>query len=313
MQRALKITVACVLLTLLALGVDWDTLPKDLALLDGRLASLALAATGFQMIVNTWKWSHSLRLHDLRFAWSYLFRSSCFGYFFNNFLPSGIGGDVYRVYRTMTPGVERSRAVSAVLLERAVGFAAMLGIGAIGALFLARSSELARLYLLVVAGMAVVLLVVALLGSIADFEGLRKRLAGVAWLEPVRANLRRVRRHRLEWIALGVACCAFQLLAAAVIFLAFAALGSPVSMATAAVITAAAGIASVLPISISGLGVVEGSIVGTAVGVGVDYDAAVLAAVTVRILSLLVAAGCGLLYLVDSGRGAKTPSHESAT
>ncbi|HEX7063148.1 MAG TPA: lysylphosphatidylglycerol synthase transmembrane domain-containing protein [Woeseiaceae bacterium] len=313
MLRALKIAVACVLLALLALGVDWDTLPKDLALLDGRLASLALAAIGCQMIVNAWKWSHSLRLHDLRFAWPYLFRSSCFAYFFNNFLPSGIGGDVYRVYRTMSPGVERSRPVSAVLLERAVGFAAMLAIGAIGALFLAGTSELARLYLFGVSGIAVVLLGVTMLWSIADFDGLRRRLARVAWLEPVRANLRRVGRHRLEWIALAVACCAFQLLAAAVIFLAFAALGSPVSMAAAAVITAAAGIASVLPISISGLGVVEGSIVGTAVGVGVDYDAAVLAAVTVRVLSLLVAAGCGLLYLVDSGRGAKAPTHGSAT
>ncbi len=312
MRRALKIGVACVLLTLLALGVDWETLPNDLARLDVRLAGLALAATGLQMLVNPWKWSHSLRLHDLRFAWPYLFRTGCFAYFFNNFLPSGIGGDVYRVYRTMLPGVERSRAVSAVLLDRAIGFAAMLGIGAVGALFLARGSELARLYLLGMAGIALAVLVGGL-ALLAGLDGLRKRIAGVAWLDPVRANLRRVRRPRLDWVGLVAACCTFQLLAAAVIFLAFAAVGSPLSMSAAAVITAAAGIASVLPISISGLGVVEGSIVGTAVGVGADYDAAVLAAVAVRILSLLVAAGCGLLYLFDSGRGAKTPSHESAT
>lgn len=311
--RALKIAVACVLLTLLALGVDWSTLPSDLTRLDGRHASLALAAIGLQMIVNAWKWSHALRLHDLRFAWPYLFRTGCFGYFFNNFLPSGIGGDVYRVYRTIAPGIERSRAVSAVLLDRAVGFAAMLAIGAIGALFLARTSELARLYLFAIAGIVLAVLLVGVLGSLTGLNALRRRLSRVSWLGPVRDNIRRFRRHRLEWIGLVAACCGFQLLAAAVIFLAFAAVGSPVSMATAAVITAAAGIASVLPISISGLGVVEGSIVGTAVAVGVGYDGAVLAAVAVRILSWIVAAGCGLLYLFDSGRGSKAPSHESAT
>src|SRR5690606_41154889 len=91
-----------------------------------------------------------------------------------------------------------------------------------------------------------------------------------------------------------------------------AAAGSPVSIAAAAVVTAAAGIAAVLPISISGLGVVEGSIVGAAVAVGADYDAAVLAALLVRLLSLAVGAGCGLLYLVDRGREQEPPPAEMA-
>ena len=134
-------------------------------------------------------------------------------------------------------------------------------------------------------------------------------MARISWLDPVRANLRRVLRPRREWVGLVAASCAFQVLAIAVIYFAFAAIGREISIAAAAVITAAAGIASVLPISISGLGVVEGSIAGTAVAVGVDYDSAVIAAVLARLLALVISAACGLLYLTESGSGAKPPSH----
>lgn len=311
MPRAIKAIVASVLLALLALGVDWDTLPTQVARLDWRLAGLALAVVGFQMLANASKWSWSLRLHDLRFPWLFLFRSGCFAYFFNNFLPSAIGGDVYRVYRTMTPGVARSRAVSAVLVERAVGFIVMMAIGAIGALLLVRTSELARWFLWGAAGVAACGLLGSALLAVGRTPRLRSLVARVAWLEPVRANLRRVLRRRVEWVGLVAASCVFQALAIAAIWFAFGAVGGPVSIATAAVITAAAGIASVLPISISGLGVVEGSIVGTAVAAGSEYDAAVLAALVVRMTSLVVGAGCGLLYLVE-GSGEKPPSPEMA-
>lgn len=311
MPRAIKVVVACALLALLALGVDWERLPSQVAHLDWRLAGLGLAAIALEMAVNPWKWSWSLRLHDLRFPLMYLFRVGCFGYFFNNFLPSAIGGDVYRVYRTMTPGVERSRAVSAVLVERVVGFGAMLAFGAFGALVLVRTSELAQWYLWSAAGIALGVLLAAVL-LVLGMDRVRRLLARAPWLEPVRANLRRVLRPRPEWGGLAVASCLFQVLAVAVIWLAFAAVGSPVSVAAAAMITAAAGIASVLPVSISGLGVVEGAIVGAALAAGVGYDAAVIAAVVVRLLALIVGAGCGLLWLVESGRGAKPPSPETA-
>jgi glycosyltransferase 2 family protein len=307
MPRWLKILIACLLLAALVAGIDWDELPQHLSRIDWRLGAIALLVIAAELAVNASKWSWSLRLHDARFEWTYLFRTGCYAYFFNNFLPSAIGGDVYRIYRTMRDE-ERSRAVSAVLVERVVGMAAMLLNGLIGAWLLAGSHELARWYLLLAgAGTAAGVVVLALL-YFGAFDSLGRALARLQWLDSVRANLQRIARPRPEWLLLVLFSFLFQFLAAGVVYLAFAGIGAPVSVAATLLITAAAGIASVLPISISGIGVVEGSIAGTAVALGVDYDSAVLAALVVRLLVLPISAACGLLYLTERNQARPSPA-----
>lgn len=301
MARWLKALIALGLLGALGLGVDWQAVPGQLAALDWRLGALGIAVIALELPVNASKWSWSLKLHRLAFPWGYLFRTGCFGFFFNHFLPSAIGGDVYRVYRTLPPDGERSRAVSAVLVERLVGLAAMLCNGAAGALLLAPANDLARVYLALMAAALVGVVLAGALVRLGGLDALRARLGRIALFEPVRANLRRIAPPRPEWARLLVASFVFQFLATAVVYLAFAGVNANISIAAAALVTAAAGIASVLPISISGIGVVEGSIAGTAVALGVPYDAAVLAAVVIRLQALVVGAGCGLFYMAERG------------
>jgi uncharacterized membrane protein YbhN (UPF0104 family) len=306
--RWAKILVACLLLAALAWGVDWRELPAHLTRLNWALGFAAVVVVAAELPVNAWKWWWSLRLHDLRFPWLYLFRTSCFGYFFNNFLPSAIGGDVYRIVRTAGVESERSGAISAVLVERLVGLAVMLFNGFLGALLLMDAYALAEWYVhLSLLGFAGVLVIGGLVWA-GLFDGIQRKLAGVAFLQPVWANLARIGRRRYEWLPLIATSFLFQILAATVVYLAFAGIGENVSFSAALLITAAAGIASVLPISISGIGVVEGSIAGTAVALGASYEGAVLAAIIVRIVVLPVSAACGLLYLTE-----RSPQPDVAT
>jgi uncharacterized membrane protein YbhN (UPF0104 family) len=307
-----KMAIACVLLGALALGVDWRELPKHLARLEWSLGALAVLVVAAELPVNAWKWHWSLRLHDARFAWMYLFRTACFGFFFNNFLPSAIGGDVYRVIRTAGAGAERMPAISAVLVERVVGLAAMLLNGFVGAVLLMDTYALAEWYVhLALMGFGGALVMGGLVWA-GFFDGLRRRLEHVAFLQPVWANLRRIGRPRVEWIPLIATSFLFQFMAAAVVYLAFDGIGERVSVAAALLVTAAAGVASVLPISISGIGVVEGSIAGTAVALGVSYEGAVLAALIVRVVVLPVSAACGVLYLTERGVSAVALNRRAA-
>ncbi len=298
MPRSLKILIALVLLGTLAWGVDWEQLPVHLSRSNWGLAALAIVVVALEMPINAWKWQWSLRLHDLLFTWTYLFRTGCFAYFLNNFLPSAIGGDVYRVLRTSSGG-ERSSAVSAVLCERAVGLVAMLCNGFIGALVLVHQHELARWYVQISIGVVAISSVLASLRYVGAFSSAGRWLSRLHILKPVLDNLRRISRARREWLPLIATSFLFQLMAALAVYLAFLGVGADIGLSTALLITAAAGLASILPIAISGIGVVEGSIAGAAVALGVDYDAALLAAIILRLITLPVSAASGLLYLTE--------------
>jgi glycosyltransferase 2 family protein len=306
MPRWIKLLVTVALLAALAAAVDWQALPAHLEQLHWVPFALAILVTGAQMPVNAWKWRWSLRLHDSRVSLPFLLRASCGAFFLNNFLPSAIGGDVYRVIRTAPAGGGKTTAISAVLIERLVGLAALLVNGFIGALMLASHNDLARTYLEFALVAAVVFIGAAALLYHGGFAMLSRGLARIALLAPLAVTVQSIARMRSEWLGLALASFLFQVLVAVVVYLAFQSVGAPISPAAALLIAAAGGIASVLPISISGIGVVEGAIAGTAVALGVAYEPAVLAAIANRLIVLPVSAACGLVYLLDDGARVRT-------
>jgi glycosyltransferase 2 family protein len=298
MPRWVKVVIAAALMVALAFMMDWRELRTHAADMSWVVAGVAFVAILAEMPVNAMKWYWSLRLHERPFPWDYLFRIGCMSYFFNNFLPSAIGGDVYRVYRTCPAGLDKAPAVSAVLIERLVGVALLLINGFVGALFLLEHA-LARTFITVsVIAAAIGLFSLPLLIQLQRKGALSRRFPTIAGVETM---LGRILKPRREWGWLLLASLAFQALAASVVYLCFAAVGSSIDMPTALLVTAAAGLASVLPISISGLGVIEGSIAGTALALGGDFEAAVLAALLLRFLALAVSGLCGLFCFVDDG------------
>jgi uncharacterized membrane protein YbhN (UPF0104 family) len=98
---------------------------------------------------------------------------------------------------------------------------------------------------------------------------------------------------------LVVYSAAFQAVAAGVTYIVFIAVGSELTLSGALLINVAAGLAAILPISISGIGVVEGSIVGAGVALGLGYDSTFLAAIVLRGLSLVTSLGCGVVYAFE--------------
>ena len=306
MPRWLRISIAVVLMIALASMMDWRSLRVHATEMNWLIAAVAFLAIVLEMPVNAMKWYWSLRLHDRPLRWQYLFRIGCMSFFFNNFLPSAIGGDVYRVYRTWSAAGEKSAAISAVLLERLVGVGVLMVNGFIGALLLMEHA-LARAFVTVcLVAAAAVLVALPLVIRLARKGVLSRRFGKLAAIESM---MSRVLRLRSEWLGLVLGSLLFQILAAWVVLLCFAAVGSSIDVPTALLVTAAAGLASVLPISISGLGVVEGSIAGTMVALGGDLEAAILAALLLRVLAVAVSGLCGLWCFFDDG---KAPQFDSA-
>ena len=94
----------------------------------------AAAGVYFAMLlVSSWRWNMLLRAQGIVVRLRTLVGSFLVATFFNNFLPSNIGGDVVRVRDTSGPAKSRTLAATVVLVDRVLGLLALVLIAALGA------------------------------------------------------------------------------------------------------------------------------------------------------------------------------------
>jgi uncharacterized protein (TIRG00374 family) len=94
---------------------------------------LALLSYVFIQAVNVWRWRRLLRAQHVDVPTGTLRESMWVSLFFNNFLPSGIGGDVIRIADTATAAGSKTLATTVILVDRVIGLSAMILVACFGA------------------------------------------------------------------------------------------------------------------------------------------------------------------------------------
>jgi glycosyltransferase 2 family protein len=130
---AVKLSVSIALLLLLFSRIDvgqlWAT---------ARLASLpwllvALGIFAFNVLAATWRWHLLLRAQHVPMRRRALLASYLTANFFNNFLPSNIGGDFVRIADTARQAGSKTLATTVILVDRVLGLMALVLVAALGA------------------------------------------------------------------------------------------------------------------------------------------------------------------------------------
>lgn len=135
-MMALKLVVSIALLALLFTRVDAAQLWAG-----ARRASLpwlvaALGVYGVTVAASTWRWHVLLNAQNVRLRRRTLFGSFLVANFFNNFLPSNIGGDVIRIRDTAPAARSKTLATTVILVDRGIGLMGLVLIAAMGATML---------------------------------------------------------------------------------------------------------------------------------------------------------------------------------
>ncbi len=130
---AAKLAVSVVLLAFLFSQIDVASLWAS-----ARRASLPwlAAAVGiyvFNVLISVWRWRLLLDAQDVDLPWRMLLGSFLVAAFFNNFLPSNIGGDVMRISDTARAAGSKTLATTVVLTDRVIGLIALALVAAVGA------------------------------------------------------------------------------------------------------------------------------------------------------------------------------------
>ncbi|HEX7181186.1 MAG TPA: lysylphosphatidylglycerol synthase transmembrane domain-containing protein [Thermoanaerobaculia bacterium] len=164
LSTVLRLAVSIALIAWLLRRTDFREVLAAFRSADPRLIVAAALLIPLGYLCSVFRWRALLRSQGGDAPLSFLIRSLMTGIFFNNLLPSTIGGDAIRAWDTSRAGVSRATAVTIVVVDRFVGLLALVLFAAVGLLISGRLTErVPDLYGWVLGGTAVMALIAALL------------------------------------------------------------------------------------------------------------------------------------------------------
>lgn len=130
---AIKAAVSVGLLALLFSRVDLARLWSIARQASPGWLAVALLLYFAMVLASALRWGILLRAQHVRLPYSFLTQSFLVATFFNNFLPSNIGGDVVRITDTAKAAGSKTLATTVVLIDRGLGLLGLALMAAAGA------------------------------------------------------------------------------------------------------------------------------------------------------------------------------------
>ncbi len=314
---ALKSLVSGALIWFLLSGVDLGSAKTRIVEVAPEMLLLATLIFFVQVAIAVFRWRVVLKAIGAPLRFGKAFELTYIGIFFNQTLPSSVGGDAVRIYKAYRGGLSLSASVNGVMLERvATVVGLLLLVVLVLPLFLPRlDEETGRLFLLggilsfsaAVAGTALLMVLDRLPGPFMAWRVIR----GLAALA---ADTRKVflsPGSSFRVLALSVA--GHVNLTASVFVLALG-LGLDVTFVDCLVLFPPVLLVTTLPISIAGWGVREGAMVAAFGLIGVSAEGALVLSILYGLLSIATSLPGGVIWLMSQDRNEKIviPEEESA-
>jgi uncharacterized membrane protein YbhN (UPF0104 family) len=310
---ALKSTVSIGLLWLLFSRVDVTRLWTIARTASAIWLLGALALYLAMILTSAWRWGLLLKAQGLVFSFKKLTSSFLVATFFNNFLPSNIGGDVIRIADTAPAAGSKTLATTVVLLDRGIGLLGLVLMAAVGATVGPHLGDAAGAVgagvLWVGFGVATAVATVALLFP-ATFTRLLHplRLLHAEWVDERLARLTAaLSRFRGAPAALG-GCFTGAVVVQTVLVAFYLAIAHsmriPIGFAELAVIVPVTFIVQMIPLSMNGFGVREATFGFYFTHLGLPLESALLVSFVGAALIMLFSLSGGVAYLGrQGGRG----------
>ncbi|HCX34676.1 MAG TPA: hypothetical protein DHV08_14755 [Rhodocyclaceae bacterium] len=300
LKLLLRIAVTASMLAFILRSIDlrdaWMALGQArfdllLAALAMQFGSTAVAAYRWHLIMNNLKFGQ-----PLAFYWNSYFK----GMFFNQALPTSIGGDALRVLDVARQGFRKRDALYGVAVDRVAGLGALMSLTLVA--YLTNPGLLPpmvyRPILAMIAGGLVAALGISALGRMSWLD--RHPALAVARILSIRLH-EAFARHRLQ---LAASSLLVPLLAMAGFFASGRALGLPYDLMTYFAIVPTALVLTLIPISIAGWGVREGALVGLFALIGAHEPAVLMMSLLYGIMLVVVSLPGLVIFL----RGRRHPA-----
>ena len=298
----IKLAISAVLIWLVSRNFDVAALWSSIS--EARIELLAASAflLAVLILIQAWRWTFVIRAIESEMALGAAFRHVLIGNFFNQTLPSSIGGDAVRVWRVYKDGHTLSAAFNSVVLDRLTALAALCIMAALAqpAIFDLIGDNPAR-------WAVPAILVLGLFGYVClmSFDRLPETVFRWPVTRGIAALARDARKVFLRLRALApvlIISVFIHMSVAYSVYLIALALGLEVTLLHCLILVPIVILVSMLPISIAGWGVREGAMV-TAFGfVGVPAEQAFVLSVMFGFTVMIVGIPGGVLWFLSDRR-----------
>lgn len=129
-----KLLLSSVLIGYLLFRIPLREILASLSAVNMVWILVALLLAGLGKVISSLRWRFLLASQDIHVPFQVLFASLLVGYFFNNFLPSTIGGDAMRAFDVARYSRRGVASVVTVITERVMGILALAAIAMLAAL-----------------------------------------------------------------------------------------------------------------------------------------------------------------------------------
>jgi hypothetical protein len=129
---AAKLAVSVVLLVFLFSRIDVGSLWASARRASVPWLAVAIGIYLANVLISVWRWRLLLDAQEIELPWRMLLGSFLVAAFFNNFLPSNIGGDVIRIADTAKAAGSKTLATTVVLTDRVIGLIGLVLVAAMG-------------------------------------------------------------------------------------------------------------------------------------------------------------------------------------
>ena len=308
-----KFTISIGLIWYLLQSIDLGSAWSRMLGADTIDLALAVLVITVQVIISVFRWrAVMVAINAVLPAWLTL-RIYLIGLFFNQVLPSSVGGDAVRIYKSFRAGLSLSAAVHSVMLERAATVLGLLILVTVTAPFFQGHVDQADTNWMVL--FSAFLLVCGLIGIIVLMYLDRVPSKFRSWrfvgtLSNLAANTRRTflsPRHAAQVVGWGV--LGHVAIAIGVFFIARS-LNLAVTVLDCMVLMPPVMLVTTLPISIAGWGVREGAMVTAFALIGIQSDDALVLSFLFGIMSVLFAVPGGITWLLTTEKKVEPISQE---
>jgi glycosyltransferase 2 family protein len=307
-----KIAVSALLLAYLFSTTDLAALSRRLRSADALLLGAAVGLYVAMLAISTWRWHLLLKAQGYPAPLRHLSASYLVATFFNNFLPSNIGGDVIRVADSSKLTGSTTASLAVVAIDRILGFGALYFLAVVA--YAAGGPPVRHLV-----GATPVLLALGLVFAVLAYVFFRpgtarrlmaaSRLDRVPWIrerfETVQGAVHVYRNQLLSvWAALA-ASVGLQALLVCYFFAVARSLRIPLPLSACFLMVPLCTLVQAVPVSFNGWGVRESVFIIYFGQVGLSRDSALAFSIVGASLIVLLSLSGAVVW---TSRGRRDPS-----